>query len=424
MPRRRVERTRPAPRRCAEHRRRGRPATRRREHRRRGTAGSRARALSTEYPRGTAKYPRGTPRRAATRRWKIHVGPRGGAATRRRNIHVGGRAAAALDVRRTASVGDGRLALSFSGSGLMMAWQCGVAAQLAEGGFMDRVDRVHGTSGGAIAALVLLERPDAFDACLDYYVSGAFFEGLDARDVLRPHDALFRRIVERLDLAPEGCAARLSGRLVAHTTVFDGLSWPRNVAHDAFADDAAVVDAVAASCCIDLVGVELSDGAARGDGAAHVGDGASTARRREAVPLDDGDAHGDGDGPWTARRDAPAHGDGETSTARRRDAAAATPPRRRRHFDGGLSDPMPADSTLPTVEISIFAGGAHCQPGSVAAVPAARPRPHPILRYDWSAANVRAGLDAAYLTCARAAERYAQGRRDGAALLALPELFV
>ena len=50
--------------------------------------------------------------------------------------------------RRSLATSDGRrLALSFSGSGMMMAYHFGVAAAIAEkSSLMDRVDRVHGLS--------------------------------------------------------------------------------------------------------------------------------------------------------------------------------------------------------------------------------------------------------------------------------------
>ena len=76
-------------------------------------------------------------------------------------VVVGAQRAAAA--RRSLATSDGRrLALSFSGSGMMMAYHFGVAAAIAEkSSLMDRVDRVHGTSGGAIVSLVLLEAPEA-----------------------------------------------------------------------------------------------------------------------------------------------------------------------------------------------------------------------------------------------------------------------
>ena len=164
-------------------------------------------------------------------------------------VLVGARRAAAA--RRSLATSDGRrLALSFSGSGMMMAYHFGVAAAIAEkSSLMDRVDRVHGTSGGAIVSLVLLEAPEAIRDCLEHYVSGEFFEELRAREVLKPHDVLLKRTLDAVGVTRDGAAARLSGKLVAHTTTFeDGLLRPRNVSLTDFADDAAVFRAVSASC--------------------------------------------------------------------------------------------------------------------------------------------------------------------------------
>ena len=186
---------------------------------------------------------------------------------------------------------------------MMMAYHFGVAAAIAEkSSLMDRVDRVHGTSGGAIVSLVLLEAPEAIRDCLEHYVSGEFFEELRAREVLKPHDVLLKRTLDAVGITRDGAAARLSGKLVAHTTTFeDGLLRPRNVSLTEFADDAAVFRAVSASCCLDFVGVDVFE-----------------------------------DGLF--------------------------------HHDGGLSDPLPVDATLPTVEVSILTGaGVHAAPGVVAA---------------------------------------------------------
>ena len=144
-------------------------------------------------------------------------------------VLVGARRAAAA--RRFLATSDGRrLALSFSGSGMMMAYHFGVAAAIAEkSSLMDRVDRVHGTSGGAIVSLVLLEAPEAIRDCLEHYVSGEFFEELRAREVLKPHDVLLKRTLDAVGVTRDGAAGRLSGKLVAHTTTFeDGLLRPRN----------------------------------------------------------------------------------------------------------------------------------------------------------------------------------------------------
>ena len=260
----------------------------------------------------------------------------------------------AAATRRSLATSDGRrLALSFSGSGMMMAYHFGVAAAIAETSLMDRVDRVHGTSGGAIVSLVLLEAPGAIRDCLEHYVSGEFFEELRAREVLKPHDVLLKRTLDAVGITRDGAAARCSGKLVAHTTTFeDGLLRPRNNSLTDFADDATVFRAVSASCCLDFVGVDVFE-----------------------------------DGVF--------------------------------HHDGGLSDPLPVDATLPTVEVSILTGaGVHAAPGVVAAgLGAGKPRPHPFLRYDASLLNARAFLEGAVLTRRRARERFEEGLRDGEELL-------
>lgn len=234
------------------------------------------------------------------------------------------------------------------------AYHFGVAAAIVEKSrLMDRVDRVHGTSGGAIVSLVLLEAPEAIRDCLEHYISGEFFEELRAREVLKPHDVLLKRTLDVVGVTRDGAAERLSGKLVAHTTTFEeGLLRPRNVQLTDFADDAAVFRAVSASCCLDLVGVDV------------LGDGTQ-------------------------------------------------------HHDGGLSDPLPVDEALPTVEVSILTGaGVHAAPGVVAAgLGASAPRPHPFLRYDLSLLNARAFFEGAVLTRRRARERFDEGFSDGEALL-------
>ena len=162
---------------------------------------------------------------------------------------------------------------------------------------------------------MLLEAPEAIRDCLEHYVSGEFFEELRAREVLKPHDVLLKRTLDAVGVTRDGAAARLSGKLVAHTTTFeDGLLRPRNVSLTDFADDATVFRAVSASCCLDFVGVDVFE-----------------------------------DGVF--------------------------------HHDGGLSDPLPVDATLPTIEVSILTGaGVHAAPGAVAAgLGASAPRPHPFL---------------------------------------------
>ena len=56
--------------------------------------------------------------------------------------------------------GTHNLALTFSGSGMMMVWQMGVASALrCDERFMARVARVLGTSGGACVGAMLLASP-------------------------------------------------------------------------------------------------------------------------------------------------------------------------------------------------------------------------------------------------------------------------
>jgi len=231
----------------------------------------------------------------------------------------------------------------------MMIWQFGVAHALAqERSLMERVERVHGTSGGAIAAYLLLEQPERLTDCVAHYTNRDFFDGLKLRDVVSPHDALLRRTFARLDLLRPGAAARLGGRFVAHGTSFAG-GRPANVAVDV-AEDGDVLDAISASCCFDLSGVDV---------------------------------------------------DGETL------------------WDGGLSEPLSPDPTLPTLEVSIISGDAHVSPGAARPMAAGEAAKHPFLRYDWSPPNAAALAEAACLTPARAQYRFDQGRRDGEAFLEL-----
>lgn len=150
------------------------------------------------------------------------------------------------------------------------AYHFGVAAAIVEKSrLMDRVDRVHGTSGGAIVSLVILKAPETIRDCLEHYISGEFFEELRAREVLKPHDVLLKRTLDVVGVTRDGAAELLSSKLVAHTTTFEeGLLRPRNVALTDFADDdAAMFRAVSASCCLDLVGVDvLGDGTQHHDG--------------------------------------------------------------------------------------------------------------------------------------------------------------
>ena len=167
-------------------------------------------------------------------------------------------------------------------------------------------------------------------------VSGEFFEELRAREVLKPHDVLLKRTLDAVGVTRDGAAARLwasSSRTRRRSRTAPPAA--ERVA-DGLADDAAVFRAVSASCCLDLVGVDVFE-----------------------------------DGVF--------------------------------HHDGGLSDPLPVDATLPTVEVSILTGaGVHAAPGVVAGLGAGAPRPHPFLRYDASLLNARAFLEGAVLTRRRA----------------------
>lgn len=240
----------------------------------------------------------------------------------------------------------------------MMLYQFGVAEVLAASPLMERVERVHGTSGGAIAAFLLLERPEAIGDCVDFYTEGRFFEGLTLGDVLSPHDALLRRTFDRLGLLRPGASERVAGRFVARATAFKGGDWPSNVALevDGAGGDGAILTNISASCCFDFAGVDVAG---------------------------------------------------------------------RRLWDGGLSEPLSRDASLPTVEVSIVSGSAHVSPGGAAPLgvdDAPEAQRHPFLRYDWTPANAVALLEGACLTPARARRRFDQGRADAATFLELSGL--
>ena len=252
--------------------------------------------------------------------------------------------------------GTHNLALTFSGSGMMMVWQMGVASALrCDERFMARVARVLGTSGGAcVGAMLLASPPGAFEAAVRHYTSGALLREVRApRDLFAPHDELLSRTVASLGALPAGSGARLRGRFAAHVTPCE---WPpRNVALSDFADDGELLRAISASCCL-----------------------------LPTEPVAWGGA---------------------------------------RYFDGGLSDPMPADDELPTVTVSILAGaGVDVAPSEAPPLSSRRELPqwrrdHVFLRYDASAANARALVDAAFMGAARAQWRFEQGSSDGRAFL-------
>jgi hypothetical protein len=180
------------------------------------------------------------------------------------------------------------LAVSFSGSGMMMIWQLGVAHSLSgNSAFMARVKRVHGTSGGACAGALFLLSREKILAAIEYYSSGKMWmEASLPRDLTHPHEALLKRTVQTLGLFPFKCRSRVGRRFVVHVTPRD---WPlRNVCLQDFDHSVDVWDAVAASCCLAPTGHRMKDG--------------------------------------------------------------------RFYLDGGFSDPLPHDATLPTVTVSVFTG--------------------------------------------------------------------
>lgn len=168
-------------------------------------------------------------------------GGRGGAELRRQR----GTSSVYLLARKITSLGNKQL---------MMMYQFGVARQVAQdAAFMACVRKVHGTSGGAICAAMLVSCPDRFEDATDYFASGRWLRGATPRDVLEPHNRLLRRAVR--DLGLETRAEALSDRFVCHATSFSLKRRVRNVAIDSFHDDAEVLDAIAASCCLTPQGV-------------------------------------------------------------------------------------------------------------------------------------------------------------------------
>ena len=127
----------------------------------------------------------------------------------------------------------------------------GVASILrSEPSFISRVTRVLGTSGGACVGAMLLASPlGAFALSLQYYTGGGLWRSAHIPyDFLYPHDALLRRTVGHLGLLPEGAYRELRGRFSAHVTP---CAWPlRNIGLDDFENDAELLQAIAASCCL------------------------------------------------------------------------------------------------------------------------------------------------------------------------------
>eukprot|EP00635_Sarcinochrysidales_sp_CCMP3193_P003662 CAMPEP_0118905952 /NCGR_PEP_ID=MMETSP1166-20130328/9703_1 /TAXON_ID=1104430 /ORGANISM="Chrysoreinhardia sp, Strain CCMP3193" /LENGTH=271 /DNA_ID=CAMNT_0006845223 /DNA_START=85 /DNA_END=900 /DNA_ORIENTATION=- len=144
------------------------------------------------------------------------------------------------------------LALSFGGSGLMMMYQFGVAKRMAQDGkFMERLRRVHGTSGGAICGAMLVSCPDRFEDAIRFFESGRWLKKATPRDLVEPHQRLLRRAIDELRL--ETSADLLRHKFVAHATT----TRRENVGVDDFQDDREVVDAIAASCCLSPSGVSF-----------------------------------------------------------------------------------------------------------------------------------------------------------------------
>ena len=270
---------------------------------------------------------------------------------------------------------DNSVCISFSGSGLMLIYQLGVASAMhAQPKFMERVKRVRGTSGGAIVGAMLLACPEKIETAIDFYCSGGFLammrdRGQMIRDITHPHEDLLRASVDQLGLLKKRDYADIfaGSRFVAHVTVGP---WPsiKNMGLSNFKSNEDVITAISASCCLVPTGKVYS-------------------------------------------------GDGMT------------------YWDGGLTDPMPDDDQLPTVTVSVLRGkGVDIAPSDVkrnlmahgnlnegnieGTCPvllqrSAKERSR-FLRYDWSGKNIRALLDAGLIpmTGSRARERFDEGRRD------------
>lgn len=134
----------------------------------------------------------------------------------------------------------------------MMLYHFGVARQLSlDTKFMGRVKKIHGTSGGAIAAAMLVSCPDRFDDATTFFESGDWLRGATAQDVFQPHTNLVRKSITDLQLDTNAHRLRKGG-YVAHATRFSPLT---NVAITDFETDKEVLDAIAASCCLSPAGV-------------------------------------------------------------------------------------------------------------------------------------------------------------------------
>eukprot|EP00802_Teleaulax_amphioxeia_P019287 Tamp_19514.p1 GENE.Tamp_19514~~Tamp_19514.p1 ORF type:complete len:327 (+),score=65.49 Tamp_19514:264-1244(+) len=310
--------------------------------------------------------------------WRAAAAPaalahrRGRGAAGARRTTASSAPADALDTHR----GTHALALSFSGSGMMMLWQMGVADVMrSDPSFLRRVEHVLGTSGGACAgAMLLASPPAAFSAACAHYTSGALWRSMQVpHDLIHPHEALLRRSVAALGLLPDDAWRVLRNRFSAHVTT---RAWPmRNIGITDFRSNEEVLTAISASCCllphaaVDFRGTRFLDG------------GFS-----DPMP----------------------------------DACAAA-----------------CGKQLPTVTISVLAGdGVDVAPGEASgrrgwqegeaaaalqgggrARAAAWRRGHVFLRYDASGANARALFDATVLPTHRAQWRFDQGRRDAVTFL-------
>jgi len=172
---------------------------------------------------------------------------------------------------------------------------------------MARVARVHGTSGGAICGSMLLSCPDRFDDAVAHFESGRWLAGATPADVLAPHATLLRRAVRDLELRI--ASSELRGRFHAHVTEFGRArrfaethappTWPN--AFDVLPGGAAMRN--------------VAVGDFRDDEEVIAAISASCCLSPGGVRF--------------------------------RDAL---------YFDGGFSDPLPSDATLPTVAVSILSG--------------------------------------------------------------------
>lgn len=131
-----------------------------------------------------------------------------------------------------------------------MLWQFGVASELSKDvHFMDRVTRVHGTSGGAIAGAMMLACPQKFECAVDYFCTREWLTSARWIDVLAPHERLLKRAITQVGIQPK--ASELRGLFVPHVTALRPF---RNVGLD-YATDDELVSAISASCCLMPAGV-------------------------------------------------------------------------------------------------------------------------------------------------------------------------